>query len=139
MLWCCREGAKIVLGKRMRTLVVDDSELARDRICSYLGTEPAIEVVGTAAGGEDALDSFERLHPDLVLLDLQMPGMNGLEVAACLSQSFSPPRIIMVTGVDFSATPDRVQKLGLAGIVSKQHLSEEFPEVLEQILPASKS
>jgi DNA-binding NarL/FixJ family response regulator len=123
----------------MRTLVVDDSELARERICSYLGSEPAIEVVGTAADGEDALSSFKRLQPDLVLLDLQMPGMNGLEVAACLSQSFPTPRIIIVTGLDFSVTPDRVQKLGVTAVVSKQHLSEEFPELLEQILPASKS
>ena len=122
----------------MRTLVVDDSELARNRICSYLSTEPTIEVVGTAADGEDALNSFKYLHPDLVLLDFQMPGMNGLEVAACLSQSSPIPRIIIVSGVEFSLTPDRAHKLGVTGIVSKQHLSEEFPELLEQILPPSK-
>jgi DNA-binding NarL/FixJ family response regulator len=65
--------------------------------------------------------------------------MNGLDVAARLSQSTPAPRVIIVTGIDFSVTPDRAHKLGVTGVVSKQRLTEEFPEVLEQILPSSKS
>jgi DNA-binding NarL/FixJ family response regulator len=124
---------------RIRTLVVDDSPLALERICSYLDTEPALQVVGTAADGVEALKCAEQLHPDLVLLDLQMPGMNGLEVAARLSASVCGPLVVIVTGFETPGIGQRLLACGVAGLVSKQRLSEELPKLLDQILPSLRS
>ncbi len=82
----------------LATLVVDDEELARQRLCGLLAPFPEIEVVGEASDGEDALDKISELEPDLVFLDIQMPGCNGLEVASSLP---SPgPRIVFCTAYD---------------------------------------
>lgn len=138
-LWTLGETPMPVAAERIRTLVVDDSPLARQRICSYLDTEPTVEIVGVAEDGADALTCNDRLRPDLVLLDLQMPGMNGLEVAARLSTGTSTPLVIIVTGLELSGIGERARECGVAGVVSKQRLSEELPKLLDEILPASRS
>src|ERR1700751_2438975 len=66
----------------IRVLVVDDSSVMRSQLRGALGASPQIEVAGTAQDGRDALEAIGRLDPDLVLLDLEMPQMNGLEVLA---------------------------------------------------------
>jgi two-component system, LytTR family, response regulator len=83
--------------QRIRTIVVDDESLARERITSLLALQPDIDVVGTAADGPDAVAAIERQQPDLVFLDVQMPGMNGFEVLECLD---TPPAIVFVTAHD---------------------------------------
>ena len=126
------------MGEKMhqiRTLVVDDSPLALRRICSFIDTEPDLEVVGTAANGAEALRQAEQLHPDLVLLDLQMPDVNGLEVAVRLSGRAPSPTVVIVTGLEVSVPHDRLRDFGVAGLVSKQHLTEELPQLLDRIMP----
>ncbi len=81
-----------------RVLVVDDEEFARERLCQLLTAVPDVEVVGEAADGVGAIHRIAELRPDVVLLDIQMPGPSGLEVAACLP---SPrPHIIFCTAFD---------------------------------------
>ncbi len=80
------------------TLLVDDEELARDRLKSLLQSHPDIEIVGEAGDGEQALEKIGELEPDLVFLDIQMPGCGGLEVADSLP---SPrPFIVFCTAFD---------------------------------------
>jgi two-component system LytT family response regulator len=82
----------------MRVLLVDDERLACDRLRRLLGAYDEVDIVGEAHDGEKALDSIQRLKPDLVLLDIEMPGCNGMEVAASLS---SPrPRIVFCTAFE---------------------------------------
>ena len=66
--------------RRIRVLVVDDSAVMRSLLRMALDTNPRIEVVGSAANGEEGLSEYDRLKPDLALLDIEMPGMNGLDV-----------------------------------------------------------
>ena len=66
--------------RALKTLIVDDEPIARQVLRGDLELFPDVEVVGEAANGKDALLSIEKLKPDLVLLDLQMPGMTGVEV-----------------------------------------------------------
>jgi DNA-binding NarL/FixJ family response regulator len=122
---------------RVRTLVVDDSPLALQRICSFLDSELPLQVIGTAADGPEALTRNEQLHPDLVLLDLQMPGMNGLEVAAKITGQTRETIVIIITGLEVPALTQRLRECGIAGLVSKQHLTDELPELLDRILPKS--
>ncbi len=81
-----------------RILVVDDEEPARERIRQLLAALPDVEVVAEAANGDQAIRLIRELKPDLVLLDIQMPGANGLEVAACLPRP--RPKIIFCTAFD---------------------------------------
>lgn len=82
----------------IRTLVVDDEAPARDRLRTMLADFPDVRVVGEAADGEEALERIAELHPTLVLLDIQMPGRTGLEVAATLP--VPRPRIVFCTAFD---------------------------------------
>lgn len=81
----------------VRTLLVDDEPLARKRLKKLLAKHPSIEVVGEASDGLAAKDAIESLAPDLVFLDIQMPGLSGLEVVARLARR---PQIIFVTAHD---------------------------------------
>ncbi|MGE5646113.1 MAG: LytR/AlgR family response regulator transcription factor [Acidobacteriota bacterium] len=81
-----------------RAFLVDDEEYARERLRQLLSAAPDVEIVGEAANGEQALAGIADLRPDLVLLDIQMPGASGLEVAACLPRP--RPKIIFCTAFD---------------------------------------
>jgi DNA-binding NarL/FixJ family response regulator len=120
---------------RIRTLVVDDSQLARRTICSCLEDQPAVEVVATAADGEEGLLLAEVLRPDLVLLDLQMPGINGLQLAAQLAKEFPAMLVVIVTAFDTPRLHHKLSGHGVFGVVAKQQLSEELPAMLDQIRP----
>jgi two-component system LytT family response regulator len=82
----------------MRVMLVDDEQAARERLRQMLGVMPSLEVVGEAADGEEAMQKVVELHPDLLLLDIQMPGCSGLEVAACLPAP--RPKIVFCTAFD---------------------------------------
>jgi two-component system, LytTR family, response regulator len=75
---------------KIRTLIVDDEPLARDRLRSFLQTEPIVELVGECATGPDAINAIRSLAPDLVFLDMQMPGCDGLTVIAQLPEDRRP-------------------------------------------------
>ncbi|HEY9140406.1 MAG TPA: LytTR family DNA-binding domain-containing protein [Bryobacteraceae bacterium] len=82
----------------MRVMLVDDEQAARERLRQMLEPMPGLEIVGEAADGEEAIQKVVELHPDLLLLDIQMPGCSGLEVAACLPAP--RPEIVFCTAFD---------------------------------------
>jgi two-component system LytT family response regulator len=82
----------------MRVLIVDDERPARERLRSLLGAHPDLEIVGECEDGEEAVPRIHDLHPDLVMLDVQMPGLSGIEVAGALRAP--RPRIIFCTAYD---------------------------------------
>ena len=84
----------------LRTLIVDDEPLAVERVQVICAEIPAVRVVGTASDGAAALRLAEKLQPDLVLLDMTMPELDGLGVARHLAGGASPPAIVFVTAHD---------------------------------------
>lgn len=84
----------------MRVVIVDDESLARTRLADLLADIGDIEVLGEAADGRAALELVARVHPDLVLLDIRMPGIDGLETARHLALLESPPAIVFCTAYD---------------------------------------
>ncbi len=111
----------------MRVLVVDDEALARERLCALLQRLGDQTVVGEADSGEACLDRVNALQPDVVLLDIRMPGMEGLETARHLAALDAPPAVIFVTAydafaidafeaqaVDYLLKPVRLERLAAA-------------------------
>lgn len=84
----------------LRTLIVDDEPLAIERLQILAGQQDGISLVGTASDGASALRMVDALAPDLVLCDIAMPDLNGLEVAAAIEGMDNPPAIVFVTAFD---------------------------------------
>ena len=84
----------------LRAVVVDDEQLARDELGYLLGQVEGVEVIGQAGNGAEALSTIERLQPDVVFLDIQMPGLTGFEVARRMVDGGGSPHIIFVTAYD---------------------------------------
>jgi two-component system LytT family response regulator/two-component system response regulator LytT len=84
----------------LRVVVVDDEQLAREELCYQLEQLGDIDVVAQAANGIDALATVDKHTPDLVFLDVQMPGLNGFEVARRLLDDEDPPAVVFVTAFD---------------------------------------
>ena len=84
----------------MKVLIVDDEQPARDRLSQILADEPDYEVVGEAGNGHEALELANRLAPDIVLLDIRMPGMEGIEAAHHLNAMEPPPAVVFTTAYD---------------------------------------
>src|SRR4051812_2274669 len=84
----------------LRAVLVDDEQLARDELGYLLGQLGGIEVIGQAGNGVEALSTIDRLHPDVVFLDVQMPGLTGFEVARRMLDTENESHIIFVTAFD---------------------------------------
>ena len=84
----------------LRAVVVDDEQLARDELGYLLGRVGGVEIVGQAGNGVEALAAIQRLQPEIVFLDVQMPGLTGFEVARRLLETRAPSQIIFVTAYD---------------------------------------
>jgi two-component system response regulator AlgR len=113
--------------RRMDVLITDDEPLARERLRAMLAEHADVVVVGEAGNGREALDAVERLHPDLLLLDIAMPVMDGLEAAHHLAQFDAPPALVFCTAydehalsafeaaaVDYLVKPVRAERLATA-------------------------
>lgn len=84
----------------LRTLIVDDEPLAIERLQILTGQQDGVSLVGTASDGASALRMVDALAPDLVLCDIAMPDLNGLEVAAAIERLDNPPAVVFVTAFD---------------------------------------
>lgn len=124
----------------LRTLIVDDEALARSRLCTLLADchAPAAEVVAEAAQGAEALQQLGSKALDLVLLDIHMPGLDGLEVARALNARHDAPAVVFVTAhaahavtafeldaVDYLTKPVRVERLQQALQKAERYLKDK--------------
>ncbi len=112
-------------------LIVDDHPSFRTTARALLEDE-GFEVVGEAADGEAAIDAAERLRPDVVLLDVQLPDIDGFEVAARLRRNGGSPRVVLVSSRDGSDFGPLVERCGAAGFIPKAELSASALSALIQ-------
>jgi DNA-binding NarL/FixJ family response regulator len=104
-------------------LVADDNETIRREICAALTREPEFEVCGEAQHGLDAIEKAQQLHPDLIILDLSMPVMNGIDAARTLRARMPGVPIIMFTSYADSFLKAELRSAGVAAVVSKSDIS----------------
>jgi DNA-binding NarL/FixJ family response regulator len=96
----------------IRIVVVDDHPIVRDGLVAVLSTQPDFEVVGEASSGPEAIQQVRAIQPDVILLDLEMPGMDGVETLQCLRDIDPAVRVIVFTAFD---TDERIVKAVQAG------------------------
>ena len=102
-----------------RVLIADDNVYVRDVIRTFLHDQAEIEVCGEAVDGVEAIEKTRELRPDLVLLDLSMPNLNGAEAALVLKNTMSDVRIIMFTMYSSTLSPSLTSALGVDAVLSK--------------------
>src|SRR5689334_14528595 len=110
----------------VRVLVVDDQQLIREGIASLLSIQEGIEVVGTAGDGSEAVAKALALTPDVVLMDVRMPGMDGVQAVALLRQRLPACRVVMLTTFDDQEYVIRALHAGAGGYLLKDLPSREL-------------
>lgn len=106
--------------KRVRTLLVDDNEAFLVLARHLLATVPEIEVIGVGHDGYDAVRLAEDLRPDLILMDLSMPGMGGLQATRLIKAQDNPPRILIASHYDDAEHREHTAQSGADGFINKQ-------------------
>ena len=110
----------------IRVLIADDQDLVREGLRMILESEPGIEVVGEAADGKEALAEARRLDPDVVLMDVRMPELDGIEATARLAKSGLGARVLVLTTFDLDEYVYRALKSGASGFLLKDATREQL-------------
>jgi DNA-binding NarL/FixJ family response regulator len=119
----------------LRILLVDDNRRFLEAVRRFLARE-SFEVVGHALSGTSALEQVAQLQPDLVLMDLALPHMNGLEVTRRIKARPNPPRVIMLTLHDSPAYVAEAKAMGADGFVTKSDFGTQLLPVIQTLFAA---
>jgi two-component system NarL family response regulator len=117
----------------IRVLTIDDHPVLREGIAAMLSNEADFEVVGAASSAESGLEAFRRLLPDITLMDLQMPGMGGLEGLRALRREYSGARVVMLTTFRGDANARDSMAAGAAGYLLKSALRDEMLDCIRKV------
>ena len=120
--------------KVIRVLVVDDHAVIRRGVREILALETDLEVCGEAANGQEAIDQTKELHPDVVLMDLSMPGMSGYDAALSIRQSNPDVKLIVFSTHPKEVMEKMVRPDAFDGFVGKQAGTVNLIEVLRSVL-----
>ena len=114
----------------IRILAVDDHPLLREGIAALIGSEEDMELVGEASTGREAIQLFRKLQPDITLMDLQMPDMNGIDAIGAIRGEFPDARIIVVTTHPGDVQVSRALKAGARAYLLKGMLRKELLDTI---------
>ncbi len=119
--------------RKIRVLVVDDHPVLRDGVAAILGNQSDMEAVGEARDGSEAVARFRELRPDVTLMDLQMPGMNGVAAIAAIRGEHPDARVIVLTTYAGDAQAVRALKAGAVGYLLKGSLRTELVAAIRDV------
>lgn len=122
----------------IRVLVVDDHPLLREGVCAVIETQSDLSIVAEADSGEEALRLYDRHRPDVVLMDLQMPGMGGVAAITALRKSHPAARIIVLTTYAGDAQAMSALRAGAAGYLLKSSLRNELLDTIRSVHAGGK-
>jgi len=130
-------GCDIVVGvtsaSPIRVLAVDDHPLIRAGVVAFLATEPDLQVVAEAANGEAALEQYRELRPDIVLMDLSMPVMDGLSATRAILDEFPDASVIVLTTYDGDEDIHRALDAGARGYLLKDMVAADVLNVIRTV------
>ncbi len=117
----------------IRILIADDQELVRTGFRVVLDAEPDLEVVGEAADGFAALDAAETLRPDVVLMDIRMPNLDGIEATRRIAAADGAPRILILTTFDLDDYVYEALRAGASGFLLKDARADELRQAVRMV------
>jgi DNA-binding NarL/FixJ family response regulator len=118
----------------VKILIVDDHQIIRQGLKLLLAQEPDFEVVGEAADGHEAVAEAERLTPDVVLMDVNMPAMNGIEATRIIKQQHPAVKVIVLSMFDDQHFINAMQQVGASGYVVKEAAYELLVSAIREVL-----
>jgi DNA-binding NarL/FixJ family response regulator len=118
---------------RIRVLCVDDHRIVREGVALIIDREPDMQVVGSAATGEEAVALFKRVRPDITLMDLQLPSMSGLQAIHAIRRRHCDARIIVLTMYQGDEDVYRALKAGAATYLLKDTLSDDLIRIVREV------
>jgi DNA-binding NarL/FixJ family response regulator len=117
----------------IRILTVDDHQLLREGIAAVLEVQEDMTLIGEASTGREAIESFRRLKPDVTLMDLRMPDMNGIEAITAIRAEFPRARVIVLTTYAGDAQAAAALKAGASGYLLKNLVRKELIETIRAV------
>jgi DNA-binding NarL/FixJ family response regulator len=117
----------------IKVMTVDDHPLLREGIAAVLQGEPDILLVGEAANGAEAMEKFRLYRPDVTLMDLQMPGMNGIDTITAIRREYANSRFIILTTYQGDVQALRALKAGASGYLLKSMLRKELLDTIRSV------
>ena len=122
----------------IRVLAVDDHPLLREGIAALIGNQPDMQLVAQASNGQEALEQFRNHHPDITLMDLQMPEMSGIDAISAIRGEFPDARIIVLTTHAGDFQVSRAIRAGARGYLLKGMLRKELLETIRAVHSGQK-
>jgi DNA-binding NarL/FixJ family response regulator len=117
----------------MRIVIVDDHEVARRGIRLVLAANPSLEIVAEIADGEKAVQEVRDLHPDIILMDISLPGMSGIEAASSIRKNSPDSRIIFVSQHNSALLAKDALRTGASGYVVKSDAGHDLLPAIEAV------
>jgi len=127
------EAARSPQERPVRVLVADDEALFVDTVKALLAGDDRVEVVGTATNGQDAVDLATALAPDLTLMDISMPVLDGIEAARRIRLEHPSACILILTGSSIATDIDRARQAGVAGFLTKDRLGTQLVDAILEL------
>ena len=132
------EAAASNLPERIRVLIADDHRLFAEALEAILATDERIEVVGRARDGAEAIELWRRLAPDVTLMDISMPQMDGFEATLRIREHDPHACVLMLTGSNARTDVDRARQAGAEGYVTKDRIAAELANaIFSAVRPAA--
>ena len=116
-----------------RVLIADDEPLFVDTVRALLSGDERVEVVGTAANGHDAVDLAVALDPDITLMDISMPMLDGIEATRRIREQRPSACVLVLTGSSISADVDRARQAGVAAFLTKDRIGTQLVEAILEV------
>jgi len=117
----------------IRTVVADDQEMVRDGLAAILATEADLDIVGTAADGAGAIDVARRERPDVVVMDVRMPGTDGIEATRVVTAGDDPPRVLVLTTFDLDEIVYDALRAGASAFLLKDAPEERLTAAIRVV------
>jgi DNA-binding NarL/FixJ family response regulator len=122
------------LPKTIRVLIADDHRLFAQALEAILADDDRIEIAGNARDGKEAVELARKLEPDVILMDIAMPGMDGFQATRLITDERPASCVLMLTGSNSRNDVDRARKAGAAGYVTKDRIAAELIDAILEVV-----